>query len=150
MPGSLVGGRGGGGATTQDSLCQWFFCRAGAEEYRLLGSAESTPHHIIHIQHSTTAARVHGAILQADLPDEPTADATSYSVDLRDGQGKLIWSTTLPASSRASDQDRQFSVYLPGTTLKNGAYSLSVTAVDAQGRRALVEEYVFDIVVSNQ
>lgn len=95
--------------------------------------------------------RVHGAILQADLPGETgEIAATSYALELRDGQGKVIWSSTMPASSGASDQDQQFSVYLPGATLRNGTYSLSVTGVDAQGRRALAEDYRFDIVVSNQ
>ena len=102
-----------------------------------------------------TVDRMQGAILQADLPAEGTTGsgeiaATSYALDLRDSQDKPVWSATMPASGGASDQDQQFSVYLPGATLRNGAYTLSVIGVDAQGRRALVGEYLFDIVVSNQ
>lgn len=98
-----------------------------------------------------TVDRAHGALLQADLPAESSEfAATSYALDLRDGQDKIVWSATMPANSGAADQDQQVSVYLPGATLRNGAYSLRVTGVDAQGRRALVEDYLFDIVVSNQ
>lgn len=98
-----------------------------------------------------TADRVHGVIVQADLPAASSEIvATSYALELHDEQGKVIWSSTMPASGGASDQEQQLSVYLPGATLKNGTYSLGVTGVDAQGRRALVEDYLFDIVVSNQ
>lgn len=94
------------------------------------------------------ADRVHGASLQLDFA-EPGAIATqSYSIELRDAQGKLVWTTTMPAGNIASDQDRQFSLYLPGAKLNNGSYSLKITSVDAQGQSTPIEEYLFDIVVN--
>jgi hypothetical protein len=33
--------------------------------------------------------------------------------------------------------------------LQNGAYSLTVTSVTAQGQRTPIEQYIFDIVMTN-
>lgn len=101
--------------------------------------------------HPTVAAdRTRGAALLVDLPLEPGAPAAvSYSMDLRDGQGKVIWNTTVPASARESGSDQQLSLLIPGARLSNGTYSLSVTSLGSQGERTPVDEYVFDIVVTN-
>lgn len=100
---------------------------------------------------TVTADRQHGAALQLDFPEQPAEIVTqSYSIDLFDAQGKLIWTTTAPANGHTSDEPQQFSLYLPGAKLSNGEYSLKITGVDAQGKSAPIEEYVFDIVVTGQ
>ena len=96
---------------------------------------------------SLTADRAHGTALQVDLPGEPVA--TSYSVDLHDAQGKLIWTAIMPASSHQPDEDQQLSLFIPGARLSSGAYTLNVAGLDAQGERISAVAYVFDIVVTN-
>jgi hypothetical protein len=101
--------------------------------------------------HFTVAAdRIHGAALQVEFAPSTEAPAQSYSFELLDAQGKLLWSTTAPASGRASDQDQQFSLYLPGAKLRNGTYSLQIAGLDAQDHRTPIEDYMFDIVINGQ
>jgi hypothetical protein len=104
---------------------------------------------------TVTADRVHGAALQVDFAEPGEIAAQSYAIELRDSQDKLVWTTTAPAQDRAAnqvagDRDQQFSLYLPGAKLRNGAYSLKITGVDAAGQRSPMEEYRFDIVVVGQ
>jgi anti-sigma factor RsiW len=94
-----------------------------------------------------TVDRAHGAALQADLPFESAP--ASYSIELRDAQGKLVWSSTMPANAPASDGEQQFSLYLPGAKLGSGTYTLNVATLDAQGKSTPLEQYMFDIVVSD-
>jgi hypothetical protein len=97
-----------------------------------------------------TADRTHGVALPVDLVIEPEmAPATSYSFDLRDPKGKLVWTGSLPATAQGPDNDQSFSLTLPGGMLQSGPYSLMVTSVTAQGGRTPVEQYNFDIVVTN-
>lgn len=97
---------------------------------------------------AVTADRAHGVALPVDLFTEPgMPPAVSYSFDLRDPQGKEAWSATIAAPMSTSDQS--FSVVIPGATLRNGSYTLSVTGVGVQGTRTPLEQYVFDIVVAN-
>jgi Putative zinc-finger len=99
---------------------------------------------------SITADRVHGVALPIDLSAQPgMAPAASYSFDLRDPQGKLAWTGSAPAPATSPDADEPFSIVLPGRMLQNGSYSLTVTSVTAQGERTPVEQYLFDIVVTN-
>jgi Putative zinc-finger len=99
---------------------------------------------------SLTADRVHGVGLPVDLSTEPGAPpAASYAFELRDPQGKTAWSGTIPAPAQGAADDQPYSLVIPGKTLQNGAYSLTVTSVSAQGERTPVEQYTFDIVVSN-
>ncbi len=96
------------------------------------------------------ADRKHGVALPVDLVIDPeVAPAASYSFDLRDPQGKLAWSGSLPATAQGTSSDQSFSVTIPGSMLQNGLYSLMVTSVTAQGGRTPVEQYNFDIVMSN-
>jgi hypothetical protein len=97
-----------------------------------------------------TADRVHGLALPIDLVTEPGQKAaSSYSFELRDAQGRITWTGTLPAPQQESDSDQSFSLTIPGGMLRNGSYSLTVTSVTAQGDRIPVEQYNFDIVVNN-
>lgn len=97
-----------------------------------------------------TADRTHGVALPVDLVVDPeAAPAASYSFDLRDPQGKLVWTGSLPAKAQGPDSDQSFSLTIPGGMLQSGSYSLMVTSVTAQGGRTPVEQYNFDIVMTN-
>ena len=97
-----------------------------------------------------TADRTHGVALPVDLMIDPeVAPAASYSFELRDPQGKLTWTGSLPATTQGTGSDQSFSLIIPGGMLQSGSYSLMVTSVTAQGGRTPVEQYNFDIVVTN-
>lgn len=96
------------------------------------------------------ANRTHGVALPIDLYIESgMAPAASYSFDLRDPQGKLAWTGTMPAAVQESDSGQRLSIVIPGSMLRNGSYSLSVTSVASNGERTTIQQYIFDIVVSN-
>lgn len=96
------------------------------------------------------ADRTRGIALPVDLVIDPgSAPAASYSFDLRDPHGKLVWTGTLPATAQGTDSDQSFSLTIPGAMLQNGPYSLMVTSVTAQGAHTPIEQYNFDIVVTN-
>jgi hypothetical protein len=97
-----------------------------------------------------TVDRTHGVALPVDLVSEPDRPpAASYSFDLRGPQGKLVWTGSLPAPTPGADGDQSFSLIIPGGMLQSGPYSLTVTSVTAQGERTPIEQYNFDIVMSN-
>jgi len=97
-----------------------------------------------------TADRAHGVALPVDLVIEPgEVPAASYSFDLRDPKGKLVWTGSLPATTQEAGSDKAFSLTIPGSMLQSGSYSLLVTSVTAQGGRTPVEQYNFDIVMTN-
>jgi Putative zinc-finger len=99
---------------------------------------------------SITADRARGVALPVDLSTQPgMAPAASYALDLHDPQGQIAWSGSVVANASTSDADQQVSVVIPGAMLRNGAYSLSVTSVTADGQRTPVAQYSFDIVVTN-
>lgn len=99
---------------------------------------------------SLTADRTHGLALPVELSAEPgVAPAASYAFELRDPQGKTAWTGTIPAPAQETEGEQPFSLVIPGKMLQNGSYSLMVTSVSAQGVRTPVEQYIFDIVVSN-
>ena len=97
-----------------------------------------------------TADRVHGVALQVDLPVETEGTATaSYSLELHDARGNPVWTAIMPASGHESEAEQQLSLFIPGTKLRGGAYTLSIASLGPQGERSSVEEYPFDIVVTN-
>jgi hypothetical protein len=99
---------------------------------------------------SITADRKHGVALPVYLAAEPgMVPAASYAFELRDLQGKTAWTGAIPAPAQGTAEDEPYSLVIPGKTLQTGAYSLTVTSVSAQGERTPVEQYTFDIVVSN-
>jgi hypothetical protein len=72
-----------------------------------------------------------------------------YSFDLRDPQGKVAWTASIPAAAHDSAGDQSFSIVIPGGMMRNGAYSLMVTSVSPTGERTPRQQYDFDIVVTN-
>jgi hypothetical protein len=97
---------------------------------------------------TVTADRTYGVALPVDLPVQiGPVPAASYSFVLRDPQGTLAWSATIPASTDSA-ASQQLSLVIPGSMLRNGNYSLTVTSVDAHGGRTPAELYDFDIVMT--
>jgi hypothetical protein len=97
-----------------------------------------------------SASRAQGIALPVDLPVVPDlAPAVSYSFELSDPKGKLAFSTTVPAPAQGSSADQPFSLVIPGSMLQNGTYTLSVTSLGAHGERIPVEQYIFDIVMTD-
>jgi len=94
--------------------------------------------------------REHGAALSVDLPvDQATSAATSYSIELRDGQGSTVWGTKTSAEGREGQDDQKLSLFIPGKGLKSGTYTLAVSGVGPKGEQTSSEQYLFDIVMTN-
>ena len=97
-----------------------------------------------------TVDRSHGAALSVDLPvNQGTTAASSYSIELQDAQGRSVWATKTPAGAREAQDDQKLTLFIPGTALKSGTYSLSVAGLSPQGEHISAEQYLFDIVVTN-
>jgi hypothetical protein len=97
-----------------------------------------------------TVDRARTAALPIDLSPVPGAPPpASYSLSLRDTEGKTIWSGTLTGPALEADGEQRFSFMIPGNALHNGAYSLLITSVSAQGVSTPYDQYNFDIVVTN-
>jgi hypothetical protein len=101
--------------------------------------------------HATVVAdREHGVSLPVDLPLDPAlGNFASYSFELHNSQGKLVWSGSLPAPAQHSPGDLQLSVVLPGKMLSNGTYSISISGTGAHGERTPIENYTFDVTLTN-
>jgi len=97
-----------------------------------------------------TVDRTHGIALPLDFSSQPgLAPAASYAFDLRDAQGKIVWTSTVAAPAQGTDSDQSYSLTIPGRMLQNGAYSVTITSISAQGVRTPIEEYNFETVVIN-
>jgi hypothetical protein len=93
-----------------------------------------------------TADRRHGVALPVDLPAQSSLDAyASYSLDLYDPQGKLVWTGAVAASSESDSGTQRLSLVIPGAMLQNGAYSLVVSGAGAHGERTVIDRYAFDL-----
>jgi anti-sigma factor RsiW len=94
------------------------------------------------------ADREHGVALSLDLSQQPgVAPYPTYSFDLLDPQGKLAW-TGVAAAPPASDAGvRRIVLVIPGTSLRNGSYTVAVFGVGPGGERTQVEKYLFELVL---
>ena len=121
-----------------------------AELTRLRPATRGTTHQTLMVD------RAHGASVLVDLPLETGgAAAVSEAIELKDAQGKSIWTTTMhagatPAGATQGNGDEETSLTIPGAKLGNGTYTLDVTGVGQGNERTSAEEYRFDIVVTNQ
>ena len=123
--------------------------RDAASQPRLLPLTELRPATRGASHLALSVDRSHGVALLIDLPVEPGLTPVSYSIDLRDSHGKPIWSSPVAPAAPESDGIQQLSLFIPSSRLSNGTYSLSVTSSSPQGERTPIEEYVFDIVMTN-
>jgi hypothetical protein len=99
---------------------------------------------------SVTADRRHGVALPIDLSQEAGGvPSTSYSFELLDAQGKLVWTGNLAAPAESEGGGQRISLAIPGAMMRNGAYTVAVSGVGPHGERAPVERYLFDIVLND-
>jgi hypothetical protein len=93
-----------------------------------------------------TAERKHGVALPLEISQEPgVAPVASYSFDLSDSQGKLLWTGVIAAPAAGDGGDQRFTLAIPGAILQNGSYSVAVSGVGPQGERTPIERYVFAV-----
>ena len=98
---------------------------------------------------SITADRVNGIALPIDVPlDSAAGNYASLSFDLSNAQGKVVWTSSIPAHAPGANPDLQLSVVLPGGMLENGTYTLTVSGIGTHGGRNAIDRYVFDVVLS--
>ena len=93
-----------------------------------------------------TADRAHGLALPVDLPAPPSIGAyVSYSIDLFDPQGELVWSGSAPAPADNSAESQRLSLVIPGAMLQDGAYTVAVSGIAANGEHGEIDKYLFDL-----
>lgn len=88
------------------------------------------------------ASRKDGAgVLIEDIPHQPAY--ASYAFELRDPQGKTIWTKTRPAASGADAES--LSLTIPGAGLKEGSYTLSIAGISPEGARTAIGQRTLDV-----
>jgi len=98
-----------------------------------------------------TADRVHGVALPLDLSPQPGVDAyPSYSFDLLDPQGKLIWTGAMTAPPAGDSGGQRILLAIPGAMLHNGAYTVAVSGVGPHAERTPIEKYLFNLVLAGE
>lgn len=80
-----------------------------------------------------------GFHLLVNIP--PDSNYTSYKFHLSSPSGKLEWSRTMATTS--SDDAR--SVYVPGTNLEAGSYTLAVNGITSTGGSADLGRYTIEV-----
>ena len=92
------------------------------------------------------ADRRHGVALPIDLPQPPSAGAyATYTFDLTDPQGKQVWTGSVAAPGDEAGDSQRISLVIPGAMLSNGTYTVTITGVAAQGERTRIDQYAFDL-----
>jgi hypothetical protein len=118
--------------------------RAAANQPRLLPSAPLLGATRGGLPLTVAADRKHGVALPIDLAQQPgIADYASFSFELSDPQGKLVWSGV------GAPSGQQLSLIIPGAMLRNGIYTLAVSGVAPNGKRTAIDRYVFDFRLNN-
>ncbi|MGP8226591.1 MAG: anti-sigma factor family protein [Terracidiphilus sp.] len=93
-----------------------------------------------------TADRQHGVALPIDIPQPPSIGAyASYSFELTDPQGKQVWTGSVAAPGDEAGDSQRISLVIPGAMLSNGMYTVAVSGVTAQGDRTRIDQYAFDL-----
>ena len=106
----------------------------------LYGATRGGSHSVI------TVNRVNGIALPIDLPvDSAYGDYASFAVELRNPQGKPVWTGSIPAPAQNANSDLQISIVVPGAMLENGTYALTVSGIGAHGEKTEAGRYVFDV-----
>jgi putative zinc finger protein len=89
------------------------------------------------------ADRKQGAVLLIELPQDPTY--TSFVFDLYDRQNRQVWTKTVGASDAGVSGNGTLSLLIPGAGLQEGAYTIAITGLNAQGERSVIDRHVLDI-----
>ena len=97
-------------------------------------------------QLAITADRRHGVALPIDLPQPPSIGAyASYSFDLTDPQGKLVWTGSAAAPGDEAGNGQRISLVIPGALLSNGTFKVTLSAITAQGEHIRIDQFAFDL-----
>jgi hypothetical protein len=98
-----------------------------------------------------SADRVHGVALPLDLSPQTGVDAyPSYSFDLLDPQGKLVWTGAMAAPAADGSGSQRVLLAIPGAVLRDGGYTVAVSGVGPHGERVPIEKYLFNLVVAGK
>ena len=93
-----------------------------------------------------SADRKHGVALPVDIVPQPgMAASSSYSFDLLDSRGKLVWTGAIAAPPVSDGGEQRITLALPGAMLRGGSYTVAVSGVGAHGERTPVERFVFAV-----
>jgi len=93
-----------------------------------------------------TADRKHGISLPVDVLDSTTSTSySSYSVDLLDQEGKLVWTDSFAAPSENEVANQSLSLVIPGAALVNGQYAVAVSGIAPGGEKTPLNRFVFEI-----
>lgn len=87
------------------------------------------------------ADRRAGAVVLIDVPE--TTGYATFGFALENPQGKQMWTQTLAAS--AANGGQSLSLLIPGMGLQQGAYTLTITGITAQGSRTPLDRRVLDV-----
>jgi hypothetical protein len=117
--------------------------RSAADEPRILPwvSMHTGTRGAAHIP--VTADAKQGAVVIFDTPQNPAY--TSYAFELYDPKGRKFWSQSVSASDQSASGDGTLSLFVPGSRLQHGSYSLAIYGVTSQGERTKIEQRILDI-----
>jgi hypothetical protein len=90
-----------------------------------------------------TADRKQGAVLLIELPQDSTY--TSLVFDLYDPQNRRVWTNTVSATDAGVGGNGTLSLLIPGAGLQQGAYTIAITGLNAQGGRSVIDRQGLDI-----
>jgi hypothetical protein len=95
---------------------------------------------------TVNADHKNGVALPIDLSLQAgSASYSSYSFDLYDPQGKLVWTGIVAAPGVSEDGDQRISLVIPGAMLRDGAYTVAVYGIAPHSERTAIDRYVFDV-----
>jgi len=92
---------------------------------------------------AVAADRRQGAVLLIELPQDSTY--TSFVFDLYDPQNKRVWTHTVSAAGAGVGGNGTLSLLIPGAGLQQGAYTIAITGLNAQGERSVIDRQGLDI-----
>jgi hypothetical protein len=93
---------------------------------------------------SVQADRKQGFVLAIQLPEI----YSSYDFTLYNPQGAQQWTRSVPGTA-VKAADGTVSLFVPGQSLENGLYSLSITGIAEGGGRTEIERRVLNVQVAN-
>ena len=92
---------------------------------------------------SVLADRKQGSVLSIQLPQDSAF--ASYSFDLSDPQGKQLWTRAASASDVSKNAEGTVSLVIPGQSLEQGSYTLSIFGITTQGTRTEIDRRILEI-----
>jgi hypothetical protein len=87
----------------------------------------------------------HGVALLVDTPQQQ--GYVSFLFELRDPQGKIVFSIATPKDSQSADGT--LSLAIPGAGLHDGAYTLAISGVGSNGEHTEIELHTLDLHLKN-